>query len=59
MAIKMSLNQTGEFIFGWVINVIKDLCCYYEQQAVISETVADVVFMSPQFMSDKPLQSHS
>ncbi len=55
----MSLNQTGEFIFGWVINVIKDLCCYYEQQAAISETVADVVFMSPQFMPDKPLQSHS
>ncbi len=55
----MSLNQTGEFIFGWVINVIKDLCCYYEQQAAISETVADVVFMNPQFMPDKPSQSHS
>lgn len=56
MAIKMSLNQTDEFIFGWVINVIKDLCCYYEQQTAMSETVADVVFMSPQFMPDKPLQ---
>lgn len=54
MAIKMSLNQTDEFIFGWVINVIKDLCCYYEQQAEMSKTVADVVFMSPQFVPDKP-----
>lgn len=56
MAIKMSLNQTDEFIFGWLINVIKDLCCYYEQLATKSETVADVVFVSLQFMLDKPLQ---